>query len=140
MRSRRPGSKGTEWLLIKKHDEYEVPGYDIEQCDTSVLTQRTMAEIGGDVKSAEWESDRPASRGKLKAPWLAKAVAKLDQKQGTKASPQRPQGNTEEKRREKQRAKAVAKVDQEKGTRESLQRPQGNTEEKKTGKPTLRAS
>jgi len=140
MRSRRPGSKGTEWLLIKKHDEYEVPGYDIEQCDTSVLTKRTMAEIGGDVKSAEWESDRPASRGKLKAPWLAKAVAKLDQKQGTKASPQRPQGNTEEKRREKQRAKAVAKVDQEKGTRESLQRPQGNTEEKKTRKAKLRAS
>ena len=140
MRSRRPGSKGTEWLLIKKHDEYEVPGYDIEQYDTSVLTKRTMAEIGGDVSSAEWKSDRPASRGRLKAPWLAKAVAKLDQKQRTRASPQRPQRNTEEKRREKQRAKAVAKLDQEKGTRESLQRPQGNTEEKKTRKAKLRAS
>src|SRR5437899_434413 len=126
MRSRRPGSKGTEWLLIKKHDEYEVPGYDIEQYDTSVLTKRTMAEIGGDVSSAEWKSDRPASRGRLKAPWLAKAVAKLDQKQKRKTSPQRPQGNTEEKKREKQ----SAKVDQEKGTRASPHRPQGNTEEK----------
>ena len=131
MRSRRPGSKGTEWLLIKKHDEYEVPGYDIEQYDSSLLTKRTMAEIGGDVSSAEWKSDRPASRGTLKAPWLAKAVAKLDQKQSTKASPQRPQRNTEGEKREEQRAKAVAKLDQEKGTRESLQRPQGNTEEKK---------
>ncbi len=140
MRSRRPGSKGTEWLLIKKHDEYEVPGYDIEQYDSSVLTKRTMAEIGGDVSSAEWKSDRPASRGRLKAPWLAKAVAKLDQKQRTRASPQRPQRNTEEKRREKQRAKAVAKVNQEKGTRASPQRLQGNTEEKKTRKAKLRAS
>ena len=100
MHSRRPGSKGTEWLLIKKHDEYEVPGYDIEQYDTSVLTKRTMAEIGGDVSSAEWKSDRPASRGTLKALWLAKAVAKLDQKQRTRASPQRPQ-RTQRKKDEK---------------------------------------
>ena len=106
MRSRRPGSKGTEWLLIKKHDEYEVPGYDIEQYDSSVLTKRTMAEIGGDVSSAEWKSDRPASRGRLKAPWLAKAVAKLDQKQRTSASPQRPQGNTEEKKTRKAKLRA----------------------------------
>ena len=138
MRSRRPGSKGTEWLPIKKHDAYEVPGYDIEQYDTSVLTKRTMAEIGGDVSSAEWKSDRPASRGTLKALWLAKAVAKLDQKQSTKASPQRPQRNTEGKKREEQRA--AAKVDQEKGTRASPQRLQGNTEEKKTRKAKLRAS
>src|SRR5438093_1130961 len=97
-----------------------------------------MAEIGGDVSSAEWKSDRPASRGMLKAPWLAKAVAKLDQKQSIKASPQRPQRNTEGKKREEQRA--VAKVDQEKGTRTSPHRQQGNTEEKKTRKAKLRAS
>ena len=140
MHSRRPGSKGTEWLLIKKHDEYEVPGYDIEQYDTSVLTKRTMAEIGGDVSSAEWKSDRPASRGTLKALWLAKAVAKLDQKQSTKSSPQRPQRNTEGKNREEQTAKAVAKLDQKQRTSASPQRPQGNTEEKKTRKAKLRAS
>src|SRR6266403_1029680 len=29
MRSRRPGSKGTEWLLIKHRDEFVQPGYDI---------------------------------------------------------------------------------------------------------------
>src|SRR4030088_590802 len=38
MRSRRPGSKGTEWLLIKKKDEYAKPGFNIDKLDYSVLT------------------------------------------------------------------------------------------------------
>jgi bifunctional non-homologous end joining protein LigD len=80
MRARRPGSKGTEWLLIKKQDEFAVEGYDIEQYDSSVLSKRSMAEIGGDKDSAEWKSSRPASRGKVKAPWLAETLAKLDKK------------------------------------------------------------
>jgi bifunctional non-homologous end joining protein LigD len=80
IRARRPGSKGTEWLMIKKHDEYAVEGYDIEKYDRSVLSKRTMAEIAGDEGSAEWTSSRPASRGKLKAPWLAETLAKLDKK------------------------------------------------------------
>jgi len=80
MRSRRPGTKGTEWLLIKKQDEAATPGYDIDQYDTSVLTGRTMAEIAGDDKSAKWESSRPASRGKVKAAWLAEAIAKAEKK------------------------------------------------------------
>jgi bifunctional non-homologous end joining protein LigD len=42
MRSRRPGSKGTEWLLIKKKDDAVVPGYDIEQYDESALTSRSL--------------------------------------------------------------------------------------------------
>jgi bifunctional non-homologous end joining protein LigD len=78
IRARRPGSKGTEWLLIKKQDGYAVAGYDIEKYDRSVLSKRTMAEIAGDEGSAEWTSSRPASRGKVKAPWLAEALAKLD--------------------------------------------------------------
>ncbi|HET9181646.1 MAG TPA: DNA polymerase ligase N-terminal domain-containing protein [Candidatus Angelobacter sp.] len=69
MRSRRPGSKGTEWLLIKKKDEAMRPGFDIDALDYSVLTQRTLAQIGGDEKSAEWESNRrsPVRKG---AEWL----------------------------------------------------------------------
>jgi len=78
IRGRRPGSKGTEWLLIKKHDADVVEGYDIEQYDSSALSQRSMAQIAGDKGSAEWTSSRPASRGKVKAPWLAETLAKLD--------------------------------------------------------------
>jgi bifunctional non-homologous end joining protein LigD len=80
IKARRPGSKGTEWLLIKKKDDKVVPGFDIDQHDTSVLTRRTMAQIAGDADSAEWTSSKPASRGKLKAAWLADAVAKADRK------------------------------------------------------------
>jgi len=80
MKSRRPGSKGTEWLLIKKHDEYEVPGFDAMKADTSVLSGKTMAQIAGDEGSAEWQSSKKASRGRAKAGWLADSLAKLDKK------------------------------------------------------------
>jgi bifunctional non-homologous end joining protein LigD len=79
MRGRRPGSKGNEWLLIKKHDEHEVEDYDIDQYDSSVLTKRSMDEIAGDDASAEWRS-RPAGRGKVKAAWLSDAIAKFDKR------------------------------------------------------------
>ena len=80
IRARRPGSKGNEWLLIKKQDEFAVKGYDIEKYDTSVLSKRSLAGIAGDEGSAEWTSSRPASRGKVKAAWLAETLAKLDTK------------------------------------------------------------
>jgi bifunctional non-homologous end joining protein LigD len=80
IRGRRPGSKGTEWLLIKKHDDDVVESYDIEQYDSSVLSQRSMAQITGDEGSAQWTSSPPVSRGKVKAPWLAETLAKLDKK------------------------------------------------------------
>ena len=80
MKGRRPGSKGNEWLMIKKHDDEVVEGYDAGEIDESVLSHRSMDEIAGDARSKEWKSSRPAARGKLKAAWLADAVAKLDQK------------------------------------------------------------
>jgi bifunctional non-homologous end joining protein LigD len=42
--------KGNEWLLIKKKDEFAVPGYDINQFAWSVLTKRTQDEIANDVE------------------------------------------------------------------------------------------
>jgi bifunctional non-homologous end joining protein LigD len=80
MKGRRPGSKGNEWLLIKKKDDKVVPGFNVDDYETSVLTERTMKEIAGDKGSAEWNSSRPAARGKLKAAWLADAVARADKK------------------------------------------------------------
>ncbi len=86
IKGRRPGSKGTEWLLIKKHDDEAVEGYDISKYDSSVLSKQTMAQIAGDDEAAEWESNRTASRGKLKAPWLAETLAKLDKKRAAAAA------------------------------------------------------
>ena len=76
----RAGSKGNEWLLIKKKDSQVVAGFDIEAYDTSILTDRTMAQIAGDQGSAEWKSSRPATRGRVKAAWLADAIARVDSK------------------------------------------------------------
>jgi bifunctional non-homologous end joining protein LigD len=82
IKGRRPGSKGNEWLLIKKKDDQVVAGFDISEdaYDTSILTHRTMAQIAGDEGSAEWKSSPPASRGKVKAAWLADAIARADSK------------------------------------------------------------
>jgi len=91
MRGRRPGSKGNEWLMIKKHDDHVVEGYDIEALDTSVLSGRTLEQVAGDAGSAEWKS-RPAGRGKLKAAWLADAVARVEKKKALNT------GDTEEHR------------------------------------------
>ncbi len=82
MKGRRPGSKGNEWLMIKKHDDHVVEGYDAGDIDESVLTGRSLAAIAGDAGSAEWKS-RPAGRGKLKAAWLADAIARVEKKKST---------------------------------------------------------
>ena len=110
MRGRRPGSKGNEWLMIKKHDQYVVEGYDIDEYDKSVLSKRSLDEIAGDAGSREWKS-RPAGRGKLKAAWLADAVAKLDRKRATANSGKKKQkklttGDTEEPRVKAENKKA----------------------------------
>ena len=84
MKGRRPGSKGNEWLMIKKHDEYVVEGYDAGEIDESVLSKRSLEQIAGDAGSREWTSSRPAGRGRLKAAWLADAVARMDKKKPKK--------------------------------------------------------
>jgi bifunctional non-homologous end joining protein LigD len=103
IRSRRPGSKGTEWLLIKKQDDEAVPGYDIEQDDTSAISGHTMAQIAGDEDSRRWQS-RPASRGAgLKAPWLAEAIARAEKKKSAAGKTGGKNGTSASKR---QRTKA----------------------------------
>ena len=86
IKARRPGSKGNEWLMIKKHDKYVEEKYDIEKYATSVLSGKTMAQIAGDEDSAEWTSSKKVSRGGVKAAWLADSIAKLD-KRKQKAEP-----------------------------------------------------
>jgi bifunctional non-homologous end joining protein LigD len=79
IKGRRPGSKGNEWLMIKKHDQHVVEGYDAAEIDTSVLTKKSLEQVAGDAGSREWKS-RPAGRGKLKAAWLADAIARVESK------------------------------------------------------------
>jgi bifunctional non-homologous end joining protein LigD len=88
MKGRRPGSKGTEWLLIKHRDVYDQPGYDIDKYDFSALTKRSIKQIAGDEGSAEWQSNRKASSqggGTGKNDWLADSIAKADAKKAKAA-------------------------------------------------------
>jgi bifunctional non-homologous end joining protein LigD len=81
IKSRKPGSKGTEWLLIKHRDAYVQPGYDIDKYDYSVLTKRSLKQIAGDEGSAEWTSSKKVTRGtSSKNDWLADSIAKADAK------------------------------------------------------------
>ncbi len=86
MRSRRPGSKGTEWLLIKKKDDAMKPGFNIDKLDYSVLTKRSLSEIAGDESSEEWQSNRKArdSKGTVRkgAEWLQESVDRMSGKSG----------------------------------------------------------
>ncbi len=86
MKGRRPGSKGNEWLMIKKHDDQVVEGFDAGDIDESVLSKRSMDEIAGDAGSREWKSSRPAGRGRLKAAWLADAIARVESKKKLKTT------------------------------------------------------
>jgi bifunctional non-homologous end joining protein LigD len=92
IKSRRPGSKGNEWLLIKKHDDSVETGFDIDGYDSSVLSQRSMAQIAGDDGSAEWTSSRKVSRGGVKAAWLAESIAKADKSKSKTISTEDTEG------------------------------------------------
>jgi bifunctional non-homologous end joining protein LigD len=98
MKGRRPGSKGNEWLMIKKHDDQVVEGYDIEEFDESVLSGRNLDDVAGDAGSREWKS-RPTGRGKLKAAWLADAVARLDQKKAAASAGQKKNNAAPQKKK-----------------------------------------
>ncbi len=69
MRSRRPGSKGNEWLLLKKRDTHASPGWNPDQYDWSVLTGRSLAEIAREVGLSSGQSS--AGQQAKKAVWSA---------------------------------------------------------------------
>ncbi|HEY7306167.1 MAG TPA: DNA ligase D [Bryobacteraceae bacterium] len=69
VRMKRAGN-GNEWLLIKKKDEFVVPGYDIDQFAWSVATRRTQDEIAEEIE--------PLQIGDLKGARKAAVPASLD--------------------------------------------------------------
>jgi bifunctional non-homologous end joining protein LigD len=71
--------KGNEWLLIKKPDEFAVPGYDIDQFAWSVASKRTQDEIARGLKPldpANLKGARKATAPANLEPMLATAVTK----------------------------------------------------------------
>src|SRR5215813_11893330 len=66
--------KGNEWLLIKKRDQYAVPGWDVEEHAYSALSGRTQEEIARNLPARKekrktagaadrvWESSKPAAK------------------------------------------------------------------------------
>jgi bifunctional non-homologous end joining protein LigD len=87
--------KGNEWLLIKKRDDFAVPGWDVEAHAYSVLSGRTQEEIARNLparkekrKTAgasdrEWKSDRPAKKAAAPA---KKAAATTPRKKKPRTS------------------------------------------------------
>jgi bifunctional non-homologous end joining protein LigD len=69
VRTRRGRSDREEWLLLHKHDEFSVDGWDPEDHPRSVLSGHTNEEVKADPDRL-WRSDKPASEASiaLKAP------------------------------------------------------------------------
>jgi bifunctional non-homologous end joining protein LigD len=106
MRARRPGSKGNEWLLIKKKDDAMEPGFNIDKLDYSALTDRTLSEIAGNKNAAEWESNRKAKAPVMKgAEWLFENKDK--KAENRKSSAVKP---TTRKAQTKKKSATIAKV------------------------------
>jgi bifunctional non-homologous end joining protein LigD len=82
IKSRRSGSKGNEWLLIKKKDEFAESGFDANKLDWSALTNRSLKQIAQDAGARKWQPNRKAAPGKVsgKNAWLADAIATADRK------------------------------------------------------------
>jgi bifunctional non-homologous end joining protein LigD len=85
IKARRPGSKGNEWLLIKKNDEYAKSRFDIDKLDWSVITRRSLKQIATDEGSREWQSNRVAAPAKGKKAWLAESLAKANKQKRSAA-------------------------------------------------------
>ncbi|MFS0704153.1 DNA polymerase ligase N-terminal domain-containing protein [Cellulomonas sp. 179-A 9B4 NHS] len=60
-----PGDGGTEqWLMMHKHDEHAVSGWDAEDHPTSVVSGRTNDEVKADPDRL-WRSDLPAAEASV---------------------------------------------------------------------------
>jgi bifunctional non-homologous end joining protein LigD len=66
-----------QWLLLHKHDEHAVPGWDPEDHPLSVKSGRTNDEVAA-APTALWRSDLPADRAELTLAATDDELAALD--------------------------------------------------------------
>ncbi|HEX3748743.1 MAG TPA: DNA ligase D [Bryobacteraceae bacterium] len=78
--------KGNEWLILKKRDQFAVPGWEVEAHAYSVLSGRTQAEIASNLPARQtkqktagdtervWATSPPAKRAAKAAPAPAPAA------------------------------------------------------------------
>ncbi|MVA76234.1 ATP-dependent DNA ligase [Auraticoccus sp. F435] len=65
VRTKERGSRGKEqWMMLHKHDEHAVSGWDAEDHPRSVLSGRTNDEVRDDPDRL-WRSDLPADRASI---------------------------------------------------------------------------
>jgi bifunctional non-homologous end joining protein LigD len=63
-KGRPAAGESDQWLLVKKHDEYAVKGWDLEDYPRSVLSGRTNDEVKADPDRV-WRSDLPPSEASI---------------------------------------------------------------------------
>jgi bifunctional non-homologous end joining protein LigD len=80
--------KGNDWLLIKKRDAAAVPGWEVEDHATSILSGRTQQEIAQNLPARKakrkaagatdrtWDSSRPARTKRVSGPKAATSAVK----------------------------------------------------------------
>lgn len=74
----RGGESGDPWLLIKDHDEYVDPKYDVEKDNKSVKTGRTVESYAEDPKAPHWTSSKKSAATERRAAKKAVSRAKRD--------------------------------------------------------------
>ena len=62
------GESGEPWLLIKDHDAFVDPDYDVNDHPESAKTGKTLDDIAGSKTAKKWHSDRPAASAVKRAP------------------------------------------------------------------------
>jgi bifunctional non-homologous end joining protein LigD len=75
-RDDKPAGK-EQWLLLHKHDDHAVAGWNAEDHPTSVKTGRTNDEVAADP-DAEWHSDRPAAAAAVRTTWAPPTAEEID--------------------------------------------------------------
>jgi bifunctional non-homologous end joining protein LigD len=61
------GESGEPWLLIKDHDEFVDPKYDVNDHPESATSGKTLDDIAKSATAKLWQSDRPAASAKKKS-------------------------------------------------------------------------